>query len=74
MKNVRREGRSDIRVLFHSAALIDRVIERYEEDFKHFYGDYSVDALLDGHQLNKLPPLQRGVVKAKKRQRTKQNA
>ena len=73
-KNVRREGRSDIRVLFHSAALIDKVIERYEEDFKHFYGDYSVDALLDGHQLNKLPPLQRGVVKAKKRQRTKQNA
>ena len=44
------------------------VIERYEGDFNRFYGDYSVDVLLDGDQLNKLPPLQRGVVKAKKRQ------
>ena len=73
-KNVRREGRSDIRVLFHSTALIDMVIERYEQDFKRFYSDYSLDRLLDGHQLNKLPPLQRGVVKAKKRQRAQISA
>ena len=68
-KNVRREGRNDIRILFHSTALIDMVIERYEGDFNRFYSDYSVDVLLDGDQLNKLPPLQRGVIKAKKRQR-----
>lgn len=73
-KNVRREGRSDIRILFHSTAMIDMVIERYEQDFKRFYSDYSLDRLLDGHQLNKLPPLQRGVVKAKKRQRVQISA
>ena len=73
-KNVRREGRSDIRVLFHCTTLIDMVIERYEQDFKRFYSDYSLDLLLDGHPLNKLPPLQRGVVKAKKRQRVQISA
>ena len=73
-KNVRREGRSDIRVLFHSIALIDMVIERYQQDLNRFYGDYSIDTLLDGQPLNKLPPLQRGVVKAKKRQRAQVNA
>ena len=73
-KNVRREGRSDIRVLFHSTELIDMVVERYEQDFKRFYSDYSLDLLLDGHPLNKLPPLQRGVVKAKKRQRVQISA
>ena len=73
-KNVRREGRSDIRVLFHSIVLIDMVIERYQQDLNRFYGDYSIDTLLDGQPLNKLPPLQRGVVKAKKRQRAQVNA
>ncbi|QNI90786.1 carbohydrate sulfotransferase [Synechococcus sp. BOUM118] len=73
-KNVRREGRRDIRVLFHSTELIDMVVERYEQDFKRFYSDYSLDLLLDGHPLNKLPPLQRGVVKAKKRQRVQISA
>ena len=71
MKNVRREGRSDIRDLFASSALIDQVLERYEQDFKRFYGMYSIDSLLNGESLQKLPPLQRGVVKAKRRLRAK---
>ena len=71
MKNVRREGRTDIRNLFSSLALIDQVLERYEQDFKRFYGMYSVDSLLNGDALQKLPPLQRGVVKAKRRQRAR---
>ena len=71
MKNVRREGRTDIRNLFSSLTLIDQVLERYEQDFKRFYGMYSVDSLLNGDALQKLPPLQRGVVKAKRRQRAR---
>ena len=71
MKNVRREGRSDIRDLFASSALIDQVLERYEQDFKRFYGMYSIDSLLNGDALQKLPPLQRGVVTAKRRLRAK---
>ena len=71
MKNVRREGRSDIRDLFSSSALIDQVLERYSQDFKRFYGMYSIDSLLNGDALQKLPPLQRGVVKAKRRLRQK---
>ena len=74
MKNVRREDRSDIRDLFASSALIDQVLERYEQDFKRFYGTYSIDSLLNGDALQKLPPLQRGVVKAKRRQRAKSPA
>ena len=71
MKNVRREGRKDIRDLFSSSVLIDQVLERYEQDFKRFYGMYSIDSLLNGDALQKLPPLQRGVVKAKRRLRQK---
>ena len=71
MKNVRREGRKDIRDLFSSSALIDQVLERYSQDFKRFYGMYSIDSLLNGDALQKLPPLQRGVVKAKRRLRQK---
>ena len=73
-KNVRREGRQDIRILFNSTSLIDMVIERFQQDFNRFYGDYSMDVLLDGHELKKLPPLQRGIVKAKKHQRSELSA
>ena len=66
-KNVRRDGRSDIRTHFHSTNLIDTVLERYENDFLAFYKDYSVDDLLDGDQLKKLPPLQRGLNQARQR-------
>ena len=70
-KNVRREGRSDIRDFFHSTNLIDQFIERYQQDFKYFYSDYSIDMLLDGVHLKQLPPMQRGVIKAKRRQSQK---
>ena len=66
-KNVRRDGRSDIRDLFNNNALIDQVLERYALDFKRFYSDYSIETLLQGDNLQKQPPLQRGVIKAKKR-------
>lgn len=59
LKNVRRDGRSDIRDLFNSTSLIDKVLERYELDFKKFYSKYSVNDLLDGDNLKNLPPLQR---------------
>ena len=58
-KNVRRDGRSDIRNLFSSSDLVNKVLERYEQDFNNFYIDYSIDELLDGDGLKKLPPLQR---------------
>ena len=65
LKNVRRDGRSDIRNLFNSSSLVNKVLERYEQDFKTFYSDYTVDELLHGDGLKKLPPLQR---KAKRNQ------
>ena len=58
-KNVRRDGKSDIRNLFNSSGLVNKVLERYEQDFKTFYSDYTVEELLDGDGLKKLPPLQR---------------
>ena len=58
-KNVRRDGRSDIRKLFNTSKLVNKVLERYEQDFNHFYSDYSVEDLLNGDGLKKLPPLQR---------------
>jgi len=60
LKNVRRNGRRDIRELFHSPKLIDQVLEFYQQDFEWFYGSYSVDSLLTGEDLKKLPPLQSG--------------
>ena len=60
LKNVRRDGRSDIRELFNSLKLIDQVLEFYQQDFEWFYGSYSVDSLLNGDGLKKLPPLQIG--------------
>ena len=49
-------GAKDIRDLFSSSALIDQVLERYEQDFKRFYGMYSIDSLLNGDALQKLLP------------------
>ena len=66
-KNVRRDNRKDIRYYFETPALIDQVLERYALDIKRFYGDYSIDKLIIGEHLEKKPPLQRGVVKAKRR-------
>ena len=59
LKNVRRDGRSDIRKLFNTSNLVNKVLERYEQDFNLFYSDYSVEELLNGDGLKKLPPLQR---------------
>lgn len=72
-KNVRRENKTDIKAYFRTTALIDIVLERYAIDFKRFYGDYSVDALISGDPLEKYPPLQRGVVKAKRRSTSQNN-
>ena len=66
-RNVRRDNRKDIRFYFETSALIDQVLERYALDIKRFYGDYSIDKLIIGEHLEKKPPLQRGVVKAKRR-------
>ena len=66
-KNVRRDERKDIVNYFKTSTLIDQVLERYAIDFKRFYGDYSIDKLILGEQLEKQPPLQRGVGKAKRR-------
>ena len=65
-KNVRRQGRSDILEQFNSAKLIDAVLERYAQDFEYFYSPYSVENLLQGDQLEKHPPLQRGGSKLQK--------
>ena len=43
--------------------LIDQFIERYQQDFKYFYSDYSIDMLLDGVHLKQLPPMQRGALR-----------
>ena len=66
-KNVRRDDRKDIGNYFKTSTLIDQVLERYAIDFKRFYADYSIDKLIRGEHLEKRPPLQRGVVKAKRR-------
>ena len=66
-KNVRRDDRKDIGNYFKTSILIDQVLERYAIDIKRFYGDYSIDKLISGEDLAKHPPLQRGVVKAKRR-------
>ena len=66
-KNVRRDDRKDIGSYFKTSTLIDQVLVRYAIDFKRFYGDYSIDKLILGEQLEKQPPLQRGVGKAKRR-------
>ena len=66
-KNVRRDDRTDIGNYFKTSILIDQVLERYAIDIKRFYGDYSIDKLIRGEDLAKHPPLQRGVVKAKRR-------
>ena len=66
-KNVRRDERRDIVNYFKTSTLIDQVLERYAIDFKRFYGDYSIDKLILGEQLEKQPPLQRGDGKAKRR-------
>ena len=66
-KNIRRDNRKDIRYYFDTSALIDQVLERYALDIKKFYGDYSIDKLIVGEHLEKRPPLQRGVVKTKRR-------
>ena len=66
-KNVRRDDRKDIGNYFKTSILIDQVLERYAIDFKRFYGEYSIDNLIRGERLEKHPPLQRGVVKAKRR-------
>ena len=66
-KNVRRDERKDIINYFKTSTLIDQVLERYAIDFKRFYGDYSIDKLILGEHLEKQPPLQRGVTKAKRR-------
>ena len=69
-KNIRRDNRKDIRYYFDTSALIDQVLERYALDIKRFYGDYSIDKLIIGEHLEKKPPLQRGVVKTKRRLNT----
>ena len=69
-KNVRRDNRNDIGDYFKTSTLVDQVLERYAIDLKRFYGDYSIDKLIRGEDLEKQPPLQRGVVKAKRRQDT----
>ena len=66
-KNVRRDDRKDIGHYFKTSTLIDQVLERYAIDFKRFYGDYSIDKLILGEHLEKQPPLQRGVSKARRR-------
>ena len=66
-KNVRRDDRTDIGNYFKTSILIDQVLERYAIDIKRFYADYSIDKLIRGEDLAKHPPLQRGVVKAKRR-------
>ena len=43
------------------------IIKWYALDIKRFYGDYSIDKLIVGEHLEKKPPLQRGVAKAKRR-------
>ena len=58
-KNVRRDNHADIRDHFNSTALIDKVLERYAVDFKRFYADYTVDKLIYGDCLKKIPPLQK---------------
>jgi len=66
-KNVRRDNRNDIGDYFKTSKLVDQVLERYAIDLKRFYGDYSIDNLIRGEYLEKQPPLQRGIVKAKRR-------
>ena len=66
-KNVRRRQKTDIRDLFSSTALVDRVLSVYEKDFQTFYGDYSVDQLLQGDSLPPSRPIQHGRSKAKRR-------
>ena len=66
-KNVRRDDRKDIGHYFKTSTLIDQVLERYAIDFKRFYGNYSIDKLILGEHLEKQPPLQRGVSKARRR-------
>lgn len=59
LKNVRRDGRSDIRNLFCTTELVNKVLDRYAQDLNTFYSDYSIEELLNGDCLKKLPPLQR---------------
>ena len=72
-KNVRRDKRTDISDYFKRTATIDLVLERYAIDFKRFYGSYKIDQLLRGDQLEALPPLQRGLARAKRQFNTQPN-
>ena len=64
-KNVRRNDRTDIGHYFKTSKLVDKVLERYEDDINNFYGDYNIDNLILGKQLAMQPPLEYGAKKVK---------
>jgi dermatan 4-sulfotransferase 1 len=58
-KNVRRSGKTDLRTLFHSAHLVDRILEKYAEDFSYFYSGASIDDLLSLQLPDTISPIAR---------------
>lgn len=58
-KNVRRSDKADLREYFNQASRIDKIYDRYRQDFEFFYSGLSVDQLLSDGDIV-IPPLQRG--------------
>jgi dermatan 4-sulfotransferase 1 len=57
--NVRRRAKSDLRAFFNSVDLIDRVLEKYVDDFSYFYAGVTVDDLLSLHLPETISPIDR---------------
>lgn len=64
-KNVRRASGTPLTDFFSSAALIDKVAQRYHRDLELFYSKSSIASLASGEPLEPNAPLQRGRGKKK---------